>query len=45
MELLLIPLLLLLLALGSLLGLTTDTRDSADWKPTDDGRRQASLPC
>jgi hypothetical protein len=30
---------ILLLALASAFGLTTDSRDSADWKPTDGGRR------
>jgi hypothetical protein len=28
-----------LLVLASAAGLTTDTRDSADWKPTADGAR------
>ncbi|MEV0396071.1 hypothetical protein [Polymorphospora rubra] len=32
-----------LLALASVVGVTSDTRDSADWKPTDEGQRwQAS---
>jgi hypothetical protein len=30
---------ILLLALASAFGLTTDSRDSADWKPTDGGWR------
>jgi hypothetical protein len=29
----------LLLALAAMAGLTADTRDSADWKPTNDGFR------
>ena len=28
-----------LLLIASAAGLTSDTRDSADWKPTHDGRR------
>ena len=28
-----------LIALAGALGLTTDSRDSADWKPTTDGTR------
>jgi hypothetical protein len=39
MELLFLVLFLLLLGLASAAGLTTDSRDSADWKPTADGRR------
>jgi hypothetical protein len=39
MELLLILAFFLFLALASFLGWTVDTRDSADWKPTNDGRR------
>ncbi|MFC7527308.1 hypothetical protein [Actinoplanes sp. GCM10030250] len=30
-----------LLFLASVAGLTSDSRDSADWKPTQDGRRAA----
>lgn len=45
MELLLLLLFLLTLAVSSMLGLTADSRDSADWKPTDDGRRWRSRPC
>lgn len=30
---------LLLLVLASIAGLTADSRDSADWKPTNDGFR------
>jgi hypothetical protein len=29
----------LLIALASMVGKTADTRDSADWKPTNDGFR------
>lgn len=35
----------LLLAAASAAGLTADSRDSADWKPTDDGRRWRSRTC
>ncbi|MDG4794367.1 hypothetical protein [Micromonospora sp. WMMD1082] len=35
----------LLLALLSAVGLTADSRDSADWKPSDGGRRRRSHPC
>ncbi|MGC5334428.1 hypothetical protein [Micromonospora sp. DT62] len=34
-----------LLALASAAGLTADSRDSADWKPSDDGRRWRSRAC
>jgi hypothetical protein len=45
MELLLFFLVfVLLLALASALGLSVDSRDSADWKPTVDGRRWRSRP-
>ncbi|MEV2241821.1 hypothetical protein [Micromonospora sp. NPDC049891] len=33
------------LALLSALGLTADSRDSADWKPSDGGRRWQSHSC
>jgi hypothetical protein len=39
MELVFIAVLFILLALASMLGLTADSRDSADWKPTQGGRR------
>ncbi|MFI7432690.1 hypothetical protein [Micromonospora haikouensis] len=45
MESLLLLLFLLLLAAASAAGLTADTRDSADWKPTDGGRRWRSRTC
>jgi hypothetical protein len=39
-------LLLLLIGTGvaSLLGWTADSRDGADWRPTDDGRRVPTWP-
>lgn len=42
MEFLLFLLFLVLLVAASAAGLTTDSRDSADWKPSDDGRRWQS---
>ena len=33
------------LALASALGLGADSRDSADWKPSDNGRRWQSRQC
>ncbi|WBB78850.1 hypothetical protein O7606_22010 [Micromonospora sp. WMMD882] len=45
MELVLLLLFFLALAVASMLGLTADSRDSADWKPTDDGRRWRSRAC
>ncbi|TDB70376.1 hypothetical protein [Micromonospora sp. KC723] len=42
MEFLLLVLFLVALAAASAAGLTADTRDSADWKPTDQGRRWRS---
>jgi hypothetical protein len=39
MELVVISVLFILLALASMLGLTADSRDSADWKPTHGGHR------
>lgn len=45
MTILLLLLLLLVLAAAGALGLTADSRDSADWKPTDDGRRWSSRTC
>ncbi|WDZ85716.1 hypothetical protein [Micromonospora cathayae] len=45
METILFLLFFLLLAVASMLGLTVDSRDSADWKPTDDGRRWRSRRC
>jgi len=45
MELTLVLIFFLLLAVSSMLGLTADSRDSADWKPTEDGNRWHSRPC
>ncbi|MEV6693260.1 hypothetical protein AB0M35_17500 [Micromonospora sp. NPDC051196] len=45
MEFLFVLFLLLSLAAASAAGLTTDSRDSADWKPSDGGRRWRSRPC
>ena len=42
---LLLLLFLLFLLAARATGLTTDSRDSADWKPTDDGRRWRSRTC
>jgi hypothetical protein len=39
MELVVMTTLFVLLAVASMLGLTADSRDSADWKPTAGGRR------
>jgi len=36
-----IALFFVLLLIASIAGLTADSRDSADWKPTDDGFRSA----
>lgn len=43
MELVLL-LFFVLLAAASALGVTADSRDYADWKPTDAGRRWRSRP-
>ncbi|MCW3844434.1 hypothetical protein ONA70_30540 [Micromonospora yasonensis] len=45
MALLLLLFFLLFLLVASASGLTSDSRDSADWKPTDDGRRWRSRTC
>ncbi|MGW4498658.1 hypothetical protein ACWENR_08570 [Micromonospora sp. NPDC004336] len=42
MEFLFLLLFVALLAVASVAGLTADSRDSADWKATDDGRRWRS---
>ncbi|SCL64963.1 hypothetical protein [Micromonospora yangpuensis] len=39
MEILFVLFLFLTLASASALGWTVDSRDSADWHPSDDGRR------
>jgi hypothetical protein len=43
MELLVLLAFFALLALASALGWTKDSRDSADWTPSDDGRRRPRL--
>jgi hypothetical protein len=43
MELLVLLGLFVLLALASALGWTADSRDSADWTPSDDGHRRPRL--
>ncbi|MDT0531311.1 hypothetical protein RM555_20190 [Micromonospora sp. DSM 115977] len=45
MEIFLFLFFFVLLALASAAGLTADSRDSADWKPSDDGRRWRSRAC
>ncbi|MEU4370613.1 hypothetical protein [Micromonospora chersina] len=45
MTVLLLLLFLLLLVGASASGLVADSRDSADWKPTEDGRRWRSRTC
>lgn len=45
MEFLLLLFFLVALAVASAFGLTADTRDSADWKPTEEGRRWRSRAC
>ncbi|MCI4063137.1 hypothetical protein MRQ36_11320 [Micromonospora sp. R77] len=45
MEFLLFLLFLLILVAAAAAGLGADTRDSADWKPTADGRRWRSGTC
>ncbi len=45
MQFLLFLLFLAALTAASAFGLTADTRDSADWKPTEEGRRWRSRTC
>ncbi|MEV0152596.1 hypothetical protein AB0H57_02490 [Micromonospora sp. NPDC050686] len=45
MAFLLFLLFLVFLAAASTAGLTVDSHDSADWKPTHDGRRWRSGTC
>lgn len=45
MIVLLLLLFPLFLAIASAVGLTADSRDSADWKPTDGGCRWRSRTC
>jgi hypothetical protein len=40
MELLVLLLFFVVLAIASLFGWTKDSRDSADWKPSESGRRR-----
>jgi hypothetical protein len=40
MELVVLVLFFVLLALASIFGWTSDSRDSADWKASDEGRRR-----
>jgi hypothetical protein len=44
MSLLVLLVFLVLLAVASAAGLTTDSRDGADWTPSVDGRRQPNHP-
>ncbi|NJC83806.1 hypothetical protein [Planosporangium mesophilum] len=44
MSLLVLLVFLVLLAVASAAGLTTDSRDGADWIPSVDGRRQPNHP-
>lgn len=45
MEFLFLVLFLVVLAAAGAAGVTADSRDSADWKPTDAGRRSQSRTC
>ncbi|KXK59866.1 hypothetical protein AWW66_22055 [Micromonospora rosaria] len=45
MEILFLLFLFLALAAASALGLTVDSRDSADWRSTDEGRRLRPGAC
>ncbi len=40
MELLMLLLFFVVLGIAQLFGWTRDSRDSADWKPSEDGRRR-----
>lgn len=40
MEIFVLLLFFVVLALASIFGWTADSRDSADWKPTEGGRRR-----
>lgn len=44
MGLLIIFVLVLLLGVASHVGWTVDSRDGADWRPTDDGSRACGAP-
>ena len=41
MELLVLLLFFVVLAVASIFGWTSDSRDSADWKPSENGRRRS----
>jgi hypothetical protein len=41
MELLVLLLFFVVLAIAALFGWTSDSRDSADWRPSDSGRRRS----
>lgn len=41
MELLVLLLFFVVLAVASIFGWTSDSRDSADWKPSESGRRRS----
>ncbi|MFD0783561.1 hypothetical protein ACFQZ8_06490 [Micromonospora azadirachtae] len=45
MEFLFLVLFLVVLAAAAAAGMTADSRDSADWKPTDAGSRWQSRTC
>ncbi|MEV4809221.1 hypothetical protein [Micromonospora avicenniae] len=45
MEFLFLVLFLVVLAAAGAAGVTADSRDSADWKPTDAGHRWQSRTC
>ncbi|MER7168650.1 hypothetical protein ABT336_21600 [Micromonospora sp. NPDC000207] len=45
MEILFVLFLILTLAVASAVGLTVDSRDSADWRCSDEGRRLNSGSC
>ncbi|TDC37778.1 hypothetical protein E1211_09260 [Micromonospora sp. 15K316] len=45
MEFLFLVLFLIVLAVAGATGVTADSRDSADWKPTEAGRRWHSRTC
>jgi hypothetical protein len=40
MELFVLMLFFIVLAIASIFGWTSDSRDSADWKPSESGRRR-----
>jgi hypothetical protein len=44
MELFVLLLFFVVLAIASIFGWTSDSRDSADWKPSESGRRRSRRP-